>query len=61
MDVFDRIGNTPMFKIDNDKNDIYLIEANRRSVKDYEIWGFLKVLDISFDELYKDIEQKLEK
>jgi len=25
------------------KNDIYLIEANKRTVKDYELWGFIKV------------------
>lgn len=42
------------------KNDIYLIESNSRTVKDYEVWGFLKVLNISFDELYEGIEDKLE-
>lgn len=41
------------------KNDIYLIETNQRTVKDYELWGFLKVLHISFDELMKGIEEKV--
>ena len=42
------------------KNDIYIIEANKRTVKDYEIWGFMKVLNISFEDLFKGIEDKLE-
>ena len=42
------------------KNDIYLIESNSRTVKDYEVWGFLKILDISFEDLYEGIEEKLE-
>lgn len=42
------------------KNDISLIESNERTVKDYEVWGLLKILDISIDELFKDIENKLE-
>lgn len=42
------------------KNDIYMIEANKRTVKDYEIWGFTKVLNISFEDLFKGIENKLE-
>lgn len=42
------------------KNDIYMIEANKRTVKDYEIWGFMKVLNISFEDLFKGIENKLE-
>lgn len=41
------------------KNDIYLIENNRRTVKDYEVWGFIKVLNISYDDLYNGIEEKL--
>ena len=42
------------------KNDIYMIEANKRTVKDYEVWGFLKVLNITFDELFNGVENKLE-
>lgn len=41
------------------KNDIWLIEANKRTVKDYELWGFLKVLDISFNELFNGIDDIL--
>ena len=39
------------------KNDIYLIECNHRTVKDYEIWGILKVLNITFEDLTKNIEK----
>ena len=42
------------------KNDVYMIENNKRSVKDYEVWGFIKVLNISYDELFAGIEDKLE-
>lgn len=42
------------------KNDIYMIENNKRTVKDYEIWGFTKVLNISFEDLFVGIEDKLE-
>lgn len=41
------------------KNDIYLIENYKRTVKDYELWGFIKVLNINFDDLIKGIENKL--
>ena len=37
------------------KNDIWLIEANKRTVKDYELWRFIKVLDISSDDLFNGI------
>ena len=42
------------------KNDIYMIENNKRTVKDYEIWGFIKILNITFDDLFAGIENKLE-
>lgn len=42
------------------KNDIYMIENNKRTVKDYEVWGFMKVLDISYNDLFNGIEDKLE-
>lgn len=41
------------------KNDISLIEANHRAVKDSELWEFLKVLALKFEELTEDIENKL--
>lgn len=42
------------------KNDIYMIENNRRTVKDYELWGLVKVLKISYDDLFNGIVDKLE-
>lgn len=42
------------------KNNIYMIENNKRTVKDYEVWGFMKVLSISYDDLFIGIEEKLE-
>ena len=42
------------------KNDIYMIENNKRSVKDYEVWGFMKILNITYDDLFAGIENKLE-
>lgn len=41
------------------KNDIHLIEANKRTVKDIEVWAFVKVLGISYNDLYEGIEKKL--
>lgn len=43
------------------KNDISRIEANARAVKDYELYGFAKVLGVSILELLDGIEDKLEK
>ena len=37
-----------------------LIEKNKRTVKDYEVWGFIKVLDIEFEDLYSNIKEKLD-
>jgi transcriptional regulator with XRE-family HTH domain len=42
------------------KNDICLIENNQRTAKDYEIWGITKILNITFEDLIKGIEDKLE-
>ncbi|MEI3394430.1 MAG: helix-turn-helix transcriptional regulator [Clostridia bacterium] len=49
-----------LLEINMHKNDIYMIEANKRTVKDYEIWSFMKVLNISFEDLFKGIADKLE-
>lgn len=43
------------------KNDISKIEANTRVVKDYELYGFAKVLGVSILDLLVGIEDKLEK
>lgn len=56
----DLIQELNLLGINMHKNDISLIESNERTVKDYEVWGLLKILDISIDELFKDIENKLE-
>ena len=42
------------------KNDVWLIENNRRTVKDYEVWGFCKVLKLDFTDLYKGIDKILD-
>lgn len=35
-------------------SDIYLIENNKRLVRDYEAFSFAKVFGITLDELYSD-------
>lgn len=42
------------------KNDVYLIEANKRTVKDYELWGFSKVLNKDLKDFFSEINNKLE-
>ncbi len=42
------------------KNDVYMIENNKRSVKDYEVWAFVKALNITYNDLFNGIEDKLE-
>lgn len=42
------------------KNDIYMIENNKRTVKDYEVLGLMKILNISYNDLFEGIEKKLE-
>ena len=34
-------------------NDIYKIEHNKRTVKDYELYAFCKILKVSYEELLK--------
>lgn len=41
-------------------SDIYLIEHNKRLVRDYEALALAKVFNISLDELYKDTDIELE-
>lgn len=38
-------------------NDIYKIEHNKRTVKDYELYAFAKILKVSYDDLFKDAEE----
>ena len=55
----DLVRDLNLLGINMHKNDIYLIESNQRTVKDYEIWGFTKVLKITFEDLTKNIEEKI--
>lgn len=41
-------------------SDIYLIEYNKRIVRDYEALAFAKVFNISLDELYSGTEKEFE-
>lgn len=41
-------------------SDIYLIEHNKRIVKDFEALAFSKVFNISLDELYYGTDEELE-
>ena len=42
------------------KNDIYMIENNKRSVNVYEVCGFIKILNITYDDLFGGMDEKLE-
>ena len=42
------------------KNNIWLIEANKRTVKDYELCGFVKILYITFEDLFYKIDDILD-
>lgn len=46
--------------IDISKQSLYRIESNKRSVRDYELAGLAKVLDVSTDELLKNFVQKIQ-
>ena len=39
-------------------NDIYKIEHNKRTVKDYELYAFTKILKVSYEDLIKGAEEK---
>ncbi len=41
-------------------SDIYLIEHNKRMVRDYEALIFAKVFNITMDELYNGTDKELE-
>lgn len=38
------------------KNDIQLIESNKRTVKDFELWGFSRVLNVDISYFFQDIQ-----
>lgn len=61
--IYLRLGlarNLKLLGIPAHKNDIGLIESNKRTVKEYELWGFSQVLNVSYDDLFSGIEAKLE-
>ena len=39
-------------------NDIYKIEHNKRTVKDYELYAFTKILKVSYEQLFEGAEDK---
>lgn len=41
------------------KQSIYDIERNKRTVKDYELFGFAKILEIDVNDLLEDIRKEL--
>ena len=42
-------------------NDIYKIEHNKRTVKDYELYALMEVLNVTFEQLTEDAESKFSK
>ena len=42
-------------------NDIYRIEHNKKSVKDFELYALAKVLNVKIDDLLYGIEEKFYK
>lgn len=41
------------------QSDIFKIEHNERTVRDFELWGIAKVLEISCDDLFLGVEDKV--
>ena len=41
-------------------NDIYKIEHNKRTVKDYELYAFAKVLNVKIEDLLKGITEEFD-
>ena len=39
-------------------NDICKIEHNKRTVKDYELYAFTKILKVSYEQLFEGAEDK---
>ena len=42
------------------KQSLYDIEINKRTIKDYEIFGIAQVLDININDLFQNIENKID-
>lgn len=41
------------------KEDLSKIETNKKIVKDFEVWGIAKALQISLDKLFAEIEKEV--
>ena len=52
-------SNLNLLGIPTTKNDISNIECNKRTARDYELWGIVQVLNIQFEDLFLDISEKL--
>ncbi len=42
------------------KADVYSIEHCRRTIKDFELYGFSKILNVSFEQLFENVEKNFE-
>ncbi len=42
------------------KADIYAIEHCKRTIKDFELYGFSKILNVSFKQLFEGVEKEFE-
>ncbi len=42
------------------KSDIYNIEHCKRTIKDFELYGFSKILNVSFEQLFENVEKDFE-
>lgn len=42
------------------KSDIYNIEYCKRTIKDFELYGFSKILNVSFEQLFENVENEFE-
>lgn len=40
------------------QSDIFKIEHNERTVRDFELWGICQVLEISYDQLFLNVTTK---
>jgi len=54
-------SNMNLLGIPTIKNDISAIENNKRTARDYEVLGFVEVLNITFEDLFTDVKTMLEK
>ncbi|MCI8397671.1 MAG: helix-turn-helix transcriptional regulator [Clostridia bacterium] len=41
------------------QSDIFKIEQNQRTVRDFELWAISKVMDVDFNEFFKNVDVKI--